>query len=120
MKRTVRQTLAHSHVAAIAIAALLVWSLQLMWYRLIFSSFGISTALVDLLRNFFSPRYVPLNWKIELKVLYVSWIGPAVGSILNAILYVAVAFLLARWVYGQGPLRSLRKCRETLAGRAHV
>jgi ABC-type phosphate/phosphonate transport system permease subunit len=119
MKLTVRQVLGHSHIAAIAIAVLILWAIKLALYPLIFLLFGVGDEFILSLRNFFSPHYVPFDWREPLNFLYVAWLRASVGSILNAVLYVAVAFLLARWVYGHGPLRSLRKCGEKLAGRAH-
>ncbi|MGB7283529.1 MAG: hypothetical protein WBE13_14785 [Candidatus Acidiferrum sp.] len=115
MKTSLREFLADSHISAVAIAVLLLWSLELaakaLWGALSVAASFLFTAVAILDIPYFSPTLT--------RVDRLMWI--ATGFYLfNASMSLAAAWLLSRWVYGVGPLRSLSKYRANLARRNHV
>jgi hypothetical protein len=109
VKPSRREVLINSNVPAIAVAVLLFWSLN--WgFQALCSAFlratdFLVTAVAILGIPYSSPgayRYVVIT---TLSFLFYAFVA------------LAGAWLLSRSVYGTGPLRSLSKCRTTLARR---
>jgi hypothetical protein len=115
VRLSLREILADSHVAAVSIAVLLVWSLASgllgisypFWHA---ASFVFTSVAILDIANI--PRTLttidPLNLIATFTYLFYAFV------------YLAAAWLLSRWVYGLGPLRSLSKARTTLARRNNV
>ena len=115
VNRSLRQVLADSHVAAVAIALLLLWSLDLafrgLWdpvYRL---GVFLFTAIAIWGLPYLSPTLTAADRFMLINTFYFLYI---------AIMSLSTAWLVSRWVYGMGPLRSLVACRKRLTGRKHV
>jgi hypothetical protein len=115
MKSRLRQVLADSHVAAIAVAVLLFAALN-----------GICRGLWDPLYRFggFVVTGIAI-WDIP----YIPSIPTAADRLMlltvahylySAFACILGALLLSRWVYGMGPLRSLNACRNELIRRRDV
>lgn len=113
VKRSLRQVLADSHVAAVSIAVLLLWALDAvfrgLWdpvYRLgVFLLTAVAILDIPYLSSTGADRFMLIS---TLYFLY------------SAIVSFSAAWFLSRWVYGLGPLRSLAACRSRLTGRKDV
>ena len=110
MARSVRLMLADSHVGAICVAVLLLWSIEYLFRAMWIPGSQIVeflvTAIAILDVPYFSAR---LDW-----VLMIS---------MGTYVYVAVvsfigAQLVARWVYGMTPTRVLAQAAERLRRNA--
>jgi hypothetical protein len=115
VKTSFREILADSHISAVAIAVLLLWSLELaanaLWGPLSVAARFLFTAVAILDIPYHSPTLT--------RVDRLMWI--ATGFYLfKASMSLAAGWLLSRWVYGVGPLRSVSKYRANLARRNHV
>ena len=113
MKTSLRDVLAQSQVAAIAIAVLLLWGidalLRALWeplYRVITFLFT-AVAIRDIPYYSFSRA----DWLLWILALF---------NLLFAFLSLAAAWLLSQWVHGVGPFRSLRQCVASLKRRHSV
>jgi hypothetical protein len=102
MKPTLRRSLADSHVSAVAIAMLLVWSLEFVFR----ASLSSVRAAIFFFFTFDPPSHVGL-------------IAP-LSYFLQALCSLAAAWFLSRWVYGEGPFRSLARYHTDLERRQHV
>jgi hypothetical protein len=95
------QFLAESHIAAVAIAVLLLWTLDWavrgLWTLVVPAADFVVTAIA--VRGI-PYEHVSVIWTFT--VLY----------LLSSFLSLAAAWLLSRWVYGVGPLRSLTGYRR--------
>ena len=112
MRPMFRKVLADSHVAAIAIAVLLLKSLE------------------SGVRTLEHPFYLAVNFLITSVAIrgipygsgtftFVDWIMP-VGYLTNSVTTLGAAWLVSRWVYGVGPFCSLSKCLAGLTRRSCV
>jgi len=111
VKASLREILAHSRISAVAIALLLLWSLnsgnQALWKPLPGAMFYLATSAA--IRGIPHISFIDrVTWTLTL------------SELLNALICFGAAWLLSRWVYGVGPFRSLSKYRTTLAWRPHV
>jgi hypothetical protein len=109
MKRSLRQVLADSHVAAVTIAVLLLWSLdaafRALWLPVSHVLGFLFTAVAILDIPYFSPTLTVTD-----RVMLVT----ASAYLYGAVVSFSAAWVLSRWVYGIGPFRSLTGCcRET-------
>lgn len=115
MKRSVREILADSHVSAVAIAVLLLWSLewgfQALWDPLFRAVSFLITAVAILDIPYFSRTLSPVDRLTLITTFF---------YLFSALISFAAACLLSRWVYGVGPLRSLSTYRTRLRRRNHV
>jgi hypothetical protein len=103
-QRPLRQVLADSHVAAVAIALLLLWALDAAFRGILDPVFLLTGILI---------RDIPALGSPPVRLTLITN-----GYLLNiAIVSIAAAWLLSRWVYGMGPLRSLSVCCSNLARR---
>jgi len=115
VKRSLREILADSHVAAVATAVLFLWSLywgfHALWSPLRRAANFLFTAVAILNIPYFSPTLTGADrWMLTMTLFF----------LFNALVSFAAAWLLSRWVYGMGPLCSLSKYRTRLARRNHV
>jgi len=107
VKPSLREILADYHVSAVAIAVLLYWSLywglSALWSPLARAASFLFTAIAIL------------------DIPYDSFmLTTTLAFLFDAFVCLAAAWLLSRWVYGAGPLRSLSECRTKLTWRNHV
>lgn len=113
MKPSVREVLATSHVGAVAVAVLLVWSLDNAFRALWIPLYNVGVFLVTAVAILGIPDfYSRLPNKYELVITGAYLYG--------AIVTFAAAWILARWVYGVGPLRCLGSYRTKLTRRTNV
>ena len=111
----IRRTLAESHIAAVVIAMLLVWSMEsfllALWmpgYR--FGGFVIVAIAIHGI-PYMSPGF---NFEDRVMVLTTSM------YLANALIGIGAAWVLSRCVYGVGPFKYLSQYRTKLARRHHV
>jgi hypothetical protein len=115
MKPSLRQVLADSHVSAVAIAILLIWSfdsvLDAFWnpFVNVFSFLATAVAILGL-------PYIPPQLTLSQRLMLITFCS----FLFNAFSCFAAAWLLSSWVYGMGPLRSLKSYRERFARRRHA
>jgi hypothetical protein len=115
MKLSFRQTLADSHVSAVAIAVLLFRSFEWTIEGLSEPFSRLLKFLVTAVAIFDIPFVSPTHgiWDRHMLVNSCFFFSYAITS-------VAAAWLLSRWVYKEGPIRSLSKYRGRLARSSHV
>jgi hypothetical protein len=107
MKPSLRELLAESHIAAVAIAVLLLWSLdsgfQALWRPLshVLGFLFTAVAILDM------PDF---SFGLEERVILIT----TFFYLLAALISLAAAWLLSHWVYGRSPLRSLSTYRAKL------
>jgi hypothetical protein len=115
MKRALRQILDDSHIAAVTIAVLLLWSLDGAFQALaipVSRAVGfLLTAVAILDIPYFSPT---------LTLADRFMLATASAYLYGAVVSFSSAWLLSRWVYGTGPIRSLTRYRKNPTGRKHV
>src|SRR5712691_1302616 len=115
VKPSPRKILAESHISAVAIAVLLFWSLEsafrALWGPVSRAAGFLFTAVAILDIPYFS-HTLTLEDRSMLIITFLY--------LLSALIKLAAAWLLSRWVYGAGPLCSLSKYRMRLARRNHV
>jgi hypothetical protein len=115
MKLSFRQTLADSHVSAVAIAMLLFrsfeWICEGLWepFSRLLKFLVTAVAILDI--PFISPTP-----NLSDRHMFIN----SCFFFFYAISSVAAAWLLSRWVYGEGPIRTLSKYRGRLARSSHV
>ena len=115
MKVSLRQILAESHISAVAIAVLLIWSFNSAVEALWEPFFGLVSYLVTAIAILGLP-YIPPQFTFSQRGMLMK----SCFFLFNALICLASAWLLSRWVYGKGPLRSLRNCRLRFARRSHA
>jgi len=113
LKRSLRETLADSHVVAVAIGVLLLWTLD--------SGFRAVLYPLPNVIEFCATAIAILG------LPYVSFTGEGRILLMVSLMYVfsalitlTGAWILARCVYGVGPLRALLESRNRLTGGSHV
>lgn len=114
VKHSFRHTLAESHIAAIAIAVLLVAAIQELGAFLFGAPFeNVVLFLVEAISTFdFTSGYQSLDIARGFRTSF--------PLLLAALACLGAAFLLSRWVYGVGLFRSLRRYRTESVWRNHV
>ena len=119
MKASLRKVLADSHVAAIAIALLMAWSLMEGIEGLTLPvGYGILNAIIFLLTAA-TEREIPyISPHLDgFDLLILSW---SLLHLERAATCALAAWLLARWVYGQGPIRCLCAAWSELPRRSNA
>jgi len=113
VKPSLRQLLADSHVAAVAIAVLLLWSFQ--WgVRALWDPVSSVTVFLFTAVAILDVPYLSLTAS--------DWLA-LIGTftyLVYALISFAIAWLLSRWVYGNGPFHSLSMYRMRLGRSNHV
>ena len=112
MKRSLKEILAQSHVASVAIAVLLFWFINniflAVWTLIVPALSFLATAIAILGIPFVSWSYTRYT------VFLASF------CLCSAIIDFLAAWLVSRWIYDAGPIRSLILCCDKLIGRNHV
>jgi hypothetical protein len=113
--KALRQMLLDSHVSAVAIAVLLIWSVSYVlegFWQPVFSTISFTmTAIAIRGLPFVPPRFS----FAQREMIFVTC-----DELFNAAVSILAAIILSRWVYGMGPLRSLKMCHERLVRRDNV
>jgi hypothetical protein len=115
MKPSVRQVLADTHIAAIAIAILLLSTIKPVFRALELPL----ERLTDFVATAIAIRGAPSNFLLSTSSDRIVF-GSTAIVIVAAGAEVVIAWFLSRWVYGEGPLRSLRKYRGRLPWRRNA
>jgi hypothetical protein len=115
VKRSLREILRESNVALVAIAVLLVWSFDLLFWTLWAPLSRTATFLITGVPILGVPYSSPTFSSADRLTLVATF-----AYLLSAFCSLAAAWLLSRWVYGVGPLSSLTRYRASLARRNHV
>jgi len=118
VKPSLREILAGSDVAAVAIAVLLFWSLNSACWSLVPLSGPLSRA-AEFLITAVAIHGIPYS-SSTLDVTDLLALFTTFAYLFYSFAYLASAWLLSRWVYGVGPLRGFSKYRTRLARRSHV
>lgn len=113
MKPSLRATLADSHVSAVAVAVLLVWSLDQGFRTLAGPLLRVASFLATAAAILGIPYF---SWTVDERLSLDVTLAYLVGAIIN----LAAAWLLSRWVYGTGPLQALSRYRTRLPRRNDV
>ena len=112
MQRSLREALAESHVAAVAIVVLLMTALDAV-FQVIFSPLSVS--IINFLFTAIAILGAPSitfadPFLLTSAAIYLS----------GAIVSFLAAWLLSRWVFGTGPLGTLRSYRGKFTRGNHV
>ena len=111
MKPSLRQVLADSHVAAVAIAVFLLWSLDAafsaLWPPLSHALQFVFTAIAILDIPYFSRT---------LTVADRSMLTISLAYFYSSVVSLFAAWLLSKCIYGTGPLQALGRYRSRLIG----
>jgi hypothetical protein len=116
VKPTLREVLADTHIAAVAIVLLLTWSLS-SGVR------AVGRPLLTVVSFFAQMVAIRLNPSVydvgDLSLGY--WLSqiPTITDFLDAVISLSAAWALSRWVYKVAPLRSLSECYIRLRRRNH-
>ena len=113
VKSSLREILAESHVAAIAVAVLLVWSFDALFWTFWLPLPRAATFLVTAVAIFGVPSD---SFTSSDRVTLIA----SCGYLFSACCSLVGGWLLSRWVYGVGPLSSLARYRTRLARRNDV
>lgn len=112
MKRSLRDVLAESHVAAVAIAIFLLLAMDAAFQPI---SPYVSNALV-----FLSTAVAILDIPYISRGRYVMSLAVTFSYLYAAIISLTAAWLVSRWVYGVGPLSALGRYHSVLTGRKNA
>ena len=115
VRPTLREILADSHISAIAIVVLLLWS-TISVFR---ASFWPSIRIAEYLFTAVAIRGIPFAGPFSVVAERLMLLG-RVGYLFNAFANSSAAWLLARWVYGEGPLRCLSRYRPRVSRRGNA
>jgi len=111
-KRPLRQVLADSHVATVAIALLLLGTLDGAVRGLWDPVYDVGVYLFTAVAIWDIPYFSPTPTAVDRSMLIITSY-----FLYSAIASLSAAWLLSRWVYGTGPFRSLIVCVGELRGR---
>ena len=109
MNRSLREMLADSHVAAIAIVLLLLWSIDWGFRSVLILVSSVGEYVVTAIAIVGIPSGSPF-------IARGTWVSAWLDFV-PALSILLAAWILSRWVYGLGPLRSLGAYRARLMGR---
>lgn len=115
VRRPIRAILAEAHIAAVAIAVLLLWSIRSVFVAFREPIYHAATFLVTAAAIHDVP-YISRTLTSEDRSMLIM----TSFNLFDALVNFAAAWLLSRWIYGVGPLRCLSKYRTVLARRSHV
>ena len=115
VKRSLREALAESHVAAITIAALLLWAVDSLFHALWAPLPGVVVYLFTAI----AIRDIPY-FSYPLGAGERSTLILTTSYFLTTTVSLAAAWILSRWIYGLSPLRSLGQYRPRLSRRSNV
>ena len=108
MRPSIRQILGDSHIAAVAIAVLLLRSFEFGVRSLAQPVVSLTGFLIDVvaIREIPYGTFTSGQWFTLL---------PAFANFGGGVISLFAAWLLSRWVYGMGPFHSLTECSTKIA-----
>jgi hypothetical protein len=113
--RSIRKTLADSHISAVAIVVLVLWSITAGYSALSEPIYRAATFLFTAVAirdvPYISPTMTAYN-----RLMYWN----SFSNLTGALICLAAAWLLSRWTFGAGPIASLGKYRELLTRRTNL
>ncbi|HEV2288942.1 MAG TPA: hypothetical protein VGR81_08320 [Candidatus Acidoferrales bacterium] len=113
--KSLRETLVASHIAAVAVAVLILFSFDRLVRAILealpTAAYFVATAIAIRGMPYVSSRTGLLDQ---------FGLAPVLYNLFSAVVSFGFAYLLSRYAYGVGPFTSLRKYRPLLAGRNHV
>lgn len=112
VRPTLREILAESHISAVAIAVLLLWSIISAFRALLGPSLRVAEYLFTAAAIRDIPFAGPFNFADRV-MLFVR-----IEYLFNAFATFSAAWLLSRWAYGEGPLRCLSRYRARVSRRS--
>lgn len=115
VKRSLRQVLEDSQVAAVSVGLLLLWSLDSAVRGLWEPAYRVGSFLATAIAIWDIPYRSPGGNFADRSIFII-----ALFYLYSALASLLAAWLLSRWVYGRGPLDSLAACRSRLRGRKHA
>jgi len=119
VKASLRKVLADSHVAAIAIALLLAQSLiEGIDAFALPVAYGVFSAIVFVLNTVTEREFPNISSPFHGADLLI--LSERLPHLVRATAYAIAAWLLARWVYGQGPIHCLRAAWSELPRRSNA
>jgi hypothetical protein len=118
VKPSLREILADSDVAGVAIAVFLFWSLDSACWALL-GLLGPLSRAAEFLITAVAIQGIPYSSR-GLDVTDLFTFFQTFAYLFYSFAYVSAAWLLSQWVYGVSPLRSFSKYRTRLARRSHV
>lgn len=116
MKSSLRDALAESHVSAVAVALLLLFSFGSLFRVLESLFFRIAGSALVAAVVMLGPPYPTRALATHNRLVLIGGISP----LLFAVFSLAAAWLLSRWVYRAGPFRSLARYRTFLRMGDHA
>lgn len=109
MKRSVREVLAQSHVAAVTVAVLVFVafnaSFSTVWPHVLEAITFVATAIAILDVPYFSTEITSYDKVVAFRMC---------TEFYTAVVAFSAAWVLSKWVYGVGPLRCLSEYRKRL------
>ena len=114
VKPPLRNILAESHISAITIAVLLFWSLNAAFHALWSPLFRVAKYLFTAVAILGIPYSGTITFEDRVMLF------ATISYLFSALVSFAAAWLLARWVYGDGPLRSLSRYSNRIARKNHA
>ncbi|HKV92637.1 MAG TPA: hypothetical protein VJW20_08830 [Candidatus Angelobacter sp.] len=114
MNRSLRQVLADSHIAAVTIVTLLLWSIVGMFQVIWEPASGVLSYLATALAIMGIPTASPLTAGDRIMLIETAI------YLFYSVACFCVAWFLARWVYGAGPLGSLIHYYRQPTRRGHA
>jgi len=115
VKRSLREILADSHIAAVAIGVLLLWSLSSAAWAFRIPLYRAAEFAVTAVAILGIP-YSSHAWTGAEQLMLITVGYGLYGTLVS----LAGAWLLSRWVYGVGPFQALVESRARLARRNHA
>jgi hypothetical protein len=115
VEHSLRKILADSHISAVAIVVLLVWSLDWAFWAL-WVPLGRTTSFLFTAVAILDIPYFPRTLTFADRTMLIT----TISYLLSAFMNLSAAWLLSHWVYGVGPFRSLSEYRPRLVRRNHV
>ncbi len=112
MQQSLREILRDNHISGVAVALLLLWSLE-SGFRALWDPLS---GFITFVATAVAIRGIPYSSGTFTYADRVMWTVTCSYLVYAFICFVA-AWLLSRWVYGVGPLRSLNRYGARLARR---
>jgi hypothetical protein len=116
MMQDIRRLLSDSHIAAVTIAVLLLWSMNDAFYALWTPTARVSAYLFQAVAtmDFTTDSSKATNMTQNAMLISAGFSMYVAGVTLIA------AIVLSQWVYGTGPFHALNRCRKSLIGRQNA
>jgi hypothetical protein len=114
VRHTLREILAESHISAVTIVVLLLWSIISVFRASIWPSIRIAEYLLTAVAIRGIPFAGPFSFADRALLLV------RVEHLFYAFADFSAAWLLARWVYGEGPLRCLSRYGQRVSRRSNA